>query len=196
MSIARHHFEWLSLVPVSGPFLSLPVLMEAFNAGLERRNAVNRLDIWLSASLACNFVLVLLAVGSSLFLLRRLDQLFRARVASEERLIKLAFDVRKLERRLAQLESRGKGASAPAANAPSLIAVPELASESDGEGAEEDAATLARKHDEVWALVEAGRGLAEIASATGRPIGQVELIAGLHRQYQSSRIAGDHASAT
>ena len=35
MSIARHHAEWLSLVPVSGPFLSLPVLMEAFNTGLE-----------------------------------------------------------------------------------------------------------------------------------------------------------------
>ena len=35
MSIARHHAEWLSLVPVSGPFLSLPVLMEAFSAGLE-----------------------------------------------------------------------------------------------------------------------------------------------------------------
>jgi hypothetical protein len=35
MSIARHHTEWLSLVPVSGPFLSLPVLLEAFNTGLE-----------------------------------------------------------------------------------------------------------------------------------------------------------------
>jgi hypothetical protein len=35
MSIARHHAEWLSLVPVSGPFLSLPVLMEALNTGLE-----------------------------------------------------------------------------------------------------------------------------------------------------------------
>ena len=35
MSIARHHAEWLSLVPVSGPFLSLPVLMEAFNTGLD-----------------------------------------------------------------------------------------------------------------------------------------------------------------
>jgi Eco57I restriction-modification methylase/MmeI, target recognition domain/MmeI, N-terminal domain len=35
VSIARHHAEWLSLVPVSGPFLSLPVLMEAFNTGLE-----------------------------------------------------------------------------------------------------------------------------------------------------------------
>jgi hypothetical protein len=35
MSIARHHAEWLSLVPVSGPFLSLPVLMDVFNTGLE-----------------------------------------------------------------------------------------------------------------------------------------------------------------
>src|SRR5438874_9018517 len=35
MSIARHHAEWLSLVEVSGPFLSMPVLLEAFPAGLE-----------------------------------------------------------------------------------------------------------------------------------------------------------------
>lgn len=39
MSIARHHTEWLSLVPVSGPFLSLPVLMEACNAGLESHDS-------------------------------------------------------------------------------------------------------------------------------------------------------------
>ena len=35
MSIARHHAEWLSLVPASGPFLSLPVLLEAFPQGLD-----------------------------------------------------------------------------------------------------------------------------------------------------------------
>src|SRR5262245_23146894 len=35
MSIARHHAEWLSLVEVSGPFLSMPVLLEAFLTGLE-----------------------------------------------------------------------------------------------------------------------------------------------------------------
>jgi len=35
MSIARHHAEWLSLVEVSGPFLSLPVLVDAFPQGLE-----------------------------------------------------------------------------------------------------------------------------------------------------------------
>lgn len=35
MSIARHHVEWLSLLEVSGPFLSLPVLMQTFPQGLE-----------------------------------------------------------------------------------------------------------------------------------------------------------------
>ena len=35
MSITRHHNEWLSLVPNSGPFLSLPVLATAFPQGLD-----------------------------------------------------------------------------------------------------------------------------------------------------------------
>lgn len=35
MSIARHHNEWLSLVEISGPFLSLPVLIRTFPQGLE-----------------------------------------------------------------------------------------------------------------------------------------------------------------
>lgn len=34
MSVARHHSEWLSLVEVSGPFMSLPVLLRAFPQGL------------------------------------------------------------------------------------------------------------------------------------------------------------------
>ncbi len=34
MSIARHHNEWLTLVPYSGPFLSLPVLTQVFPQGL------------------------------------------------------------------------------------------------------------------------------------------------------------------
>jgi methylase of polypeptide subunit release factors len=38
MSIARHHAEWLSLVEVSGPFLSLPVLLDAFPQGLPARD--------------------------------------------------------------------------------------------------------------------------------------------------------------
>ncbi len=35
MSIAKHHAEWLSLIEVSGPFLSLPVLQRVFPQGLE-----------------------------------------------------------------------------------------------------------------------------------------------------------------
>ena len=35
MSTAREHAEWLSLVPVSGPFLSMPVLLQAFPQGLD-----------------------------------------------------------------------------------------------------------------------------------------------------------------
>ena len=35
MSVARHHSEWLSLVDISGPFLSLPVLMRVFPQQLD-----------------------------------------------------------------------------------------------------------------------------------------------------------------
>jgi hypothetical protein len=34
MSIARHHADWLSLLEISGPFLSMPVLLDAFPQGL------------------------------------------------------------------------------------------------------------------------------------------------------------------
>jgi len=39
MSIARHHAEWLSLVEVSGPFLSMPVLLRVFPQGLDAHDA-------------------------------------------------------------------------------------------------------------------------------------------------------------
>lgn len=39
MSTAKHHNEWLSLLDVSGPFLSLPVLMRVFPQGLEAHDA-------------------------------------------------------------------------------------------------------------------------------------------------------------
>lgn len=35
MSIARQHNEWLSLIEISGPFLSLPVLLRVFPQGLD-----------------------------------------------------------------------------------------------------------------------------------------------------------------
>jgi len=39
MSITRHHNDWLLLVPNSGPFLSLPVLAQAFPQGLDAHDA-------------------------------------------------------------------------------------------------------------------------------------------------------------
>ncbi len=36
MSTARHHAEWLSLTEISGPFLSMPVLSQAFPQGLDK----------------------------------------------------------------------------------------------------------------------------------------------------------------
>ena len=35
MSIARYHAEWLSLIEISGPFLSMPVLLDIFPQGLD-----------------------------------------------------------------------------------------------------------------------------------------------------------------
>ncbi|GLV59775.1 hypothetical protein KDH_66000 [Dictyobacter sp. S3.2.2.5] len=37
-SITRHHADWLSLIEVSGPFLSLPVLQDAFPHGLDAKD--------------------------------------------------------------------------------------------------------------------------------------------------------------
>ena len=39
-SVSRHHADWLSLVEVSGPFASLPVLLRVFPQGLESRDPV------------------------------------------------------------------------------------------------------------------------------------------------------------
>ncbi|MBX3000928.1 MAG: hypothetical protein KF893_20570 [Caldilineaceae bacterium] len=38
MPIAQHHAEWLSLLEISGPFLSLPVLGDEFPQGIESRD--------------------------------------------------------------------------------------------------------------------------------------------------------------
>lgn len=38
MSTARHHAEWLSLTEISGPFLSMPVLSQAFPQGLDKHD--------------------------------------------------------------------------------------------------------------------------------------------------------------
>jgi hypothetical protein len=40
MSTARHHAEWLSLLEVSGPFLTMPVLLRVFPQGLDANDPV------------------------------------------------------------------------------------------------------------------------------------------------------------
>ena len=41
MAIARDHAEWLSLLDISGPFLSLSVLVDAFPQGLEAHDSAH-----------------------------------------------------------------------------------------------------------------------------------------------------------
>ena len=48
MSIARHHNEWLSLTEVSGPFLSLPVLLRVFPQGLDAHDPDHLRDLRLA----------------------------------------------------------------------------------------------------------------------------------------------------
>ncbi len=45
MSTARHHTEWLSLLEISGPFLSLPVLLRALPQGLDALDGDLRSDL-------------------------------------------------------------------------------------------------------------------------------------------------------
>lgn len=42
MSLTNVHSDWLSLIDISGPFLAIPVLMEAFPQGLEELNGTKR----------------------------------------------------------------------------------------------------------------------------------------------------------
>lgn len=44
-SIAQHHAEWLSLVEISGPFLSMPVLVRAFPNGLDVRDTAQAQEL-------------------------------------------------------------------------------------------------------------------------------------------------------
>lgn len=42
MSQSNHHYDWLGLIEISGPFLAVPVLKEAFPQGLEELGAAKR----------------------------------------------------------------------------------------------------------------------------------------------------------
>ena len=140
---------------------------------------------WIATCLGCLLAMVVLSVGTGLFLVRRFDGLVRAQEATEQRLVQLAYDLRRLE------HEAGHGPRKGPAVVDDLISVPDLAAE----GTPDDGANLAEKHRDVWALLDVGRPLQEIARETGRPIGQVEVIAGLYRQHQTARRQGRHDSS-
>ncbi len=48
MSIARHHAEWLSLLEISGPFLSMPALLRVFPQGLDEDDPAHRRELRLA----------------------------------------------------------------------------------------------------------------------------------------------------
>ena len=45
VSISRHHADWLSLLEISGPFLSLPVLLKHFPQGLDAHDPELRANL-------------------------------------------------------------------------------------------------------------------------------------------------------
>lgn len=45
MNVSRYHAEWLSLIEVSGPFVSMPVLLRTFPQGLDELDAGQRRDL-------------------------------------------------------------------------------------------------------------------------------------------------------
>lgn len=139
------------------------------------------------------FATALFAATGVLILARRLAAMSRSRGAVEQRLTQLAFEVRRLERLVGEANRRG-GSSAHGRGSDALvplISIPDLAR--DGEPG--DAAGLAEKHGVVWSLVAAGRSPREIADETDRPIGEVELIAGLYRQHLAAHPQGRHVDA-
>lgn len=131
----------------------------------------------------------LLAATAALVLARRIVALARSHEAAEHRLTHLACEVRRLERLVVEATRRTAAIPTPrtAEALVPLISIPDL-----GRKGDHDAAGLAEKHGDIWALVEAGRTPREIADQIGRPIGEVELIAGLHRQHLAAHPRGRH----
>jgi hypothetical protein len=137
---------------------------------------------WIATCLGSLLAMTVLAVGMGLYLVRRIDGLVRSQEASENRLVQLAYELRRLE------HDAAFSAKQKSAVVDDLISVPDLAVA----GTPSDAESLAEKHRDVWTLLDAGRSLQEIARETSRPIGQVEVIAGLYRQHQSAQAQGRH----
>jgi len=154
-----------------------------------------------------------LAVAGGVFLISSLRQLRREMLVGQT---ELARHLRFFESRLDRLEGQetrsagGKTREVPAGQplpkawrkepatasppGPTLIAVPALAAPT-AEPSDGSEGGLAERHLEILELAAAGSSPGDIARQTGQPIGQVELILGLHRQIHSSRGPTDHARA-
>jgi hypothetical protein len=74
---------------------------------------------------------------------------------------------------------------------PRLIAVPNLAAGQDRQATH---GGLTQRYAAIWDLADSGASPDVIARATGQPIGQIELILGLRRQYDASRTNIPHVS--
>jgi hypothetical protein len=168
--------------------------------------------LWLAGLCAC------VALGLALVQYRRFQQF---RLQLDERLAELALRQREIATRITRLESlakqpapesesqgprsgsgensrrlpplatsegRGEIITAPA---PSLIAIPDLATEGQ-DGVDQASSELGQRYGEIWALAESGASPESIARETGQPIGQVELILGLYRKVQANRIPAYH----
>jgi hypothetical protein len=75
-------------------------------------------------------------------------------------------------------------AAAQAIPGPTLIAVPDLSA--NAVEPSPASAELGRRFGAIWDLADAGESTETVASRTGYPIGQVELILGLRRQLISA----------
>jgi hypothetical protein len=89
------------------------------------------------------------------------------------------------------LAASGTGVVGNGSGRPKLISVPDLG-QKDSHGNPQAEDELGQKHKEVWSLVNSGIAPEEIARQTGQPIGEVELIVGLHRRLHLPRGSSDH----
>jgi hypothetical protein len=163
-----------------------------------------------------------LAVVAFMLAALQFGRLRKTRPQLERKLAELAQRLRGIESRLDRLENRGRNpaseretSASPVAQkinssgspglllahfdgrgeaptSPTLIAIPDLASERH-QGLNESASELSQRHAEIWSLAGSGASAEEIARQTGQPIGQVELILGLHRRLHPVRTPVDHA---
>lgn len=77
---------------------------------------------------------------------------------------------------------------------PTLITIPDLSAHDLLEGATATSAELRERFGTVWELADAGASADAIARASGRPVGQIELILGLRRRIGTRAVPRASAS--